>query len=542
MESEDRPVRFSCDHCGRTYSVADELSGRAFRMKCKACGESILVRSEVPADALADEPLGPVAPLSVLHAAEAEAAASLEPAVPEENPFVAQPVTAARAAAAVDGSLGSSSHGPVLQHAPPAPRAVAPRPSGPFALDAARSGAELPPRTEEPRPATVEELRRSLAEELAADASPEIVEFEVSEERASGFAIGRLREPEAERPGRNGNGAGRNGNGNGSHAPRSGQGRNGSGRDGGTSPAAIHRLSDGEGAVALVAFTEPAVAAARPPRERAAVVAALDPAPAPARRSRAPLLVGVGAAMAVGLLVGWLVRGKGEPAPSTAGSTSAPQAVVAPAAPSTAEPPAPAPAVAVAPAPLPEAASPAEPAAGPRPDEAADRAALRRAARARRGEPSPPLAAPAEAEVAVPRSGIVRAERVQQNAQAPADPRPEPFAPAAVAEPDRAPVADAPRYMASGFKAPSLASKGCLSDNLRLPAHLADLVSGPVTVKFAVYPGGGVQQVQVVSPVSDPRIGEAVARAVRACTWVAGADADGKPAPMWVIQPVRFAE
>jgi TonB family protein len=70
---------------------------------------------------------------------------------------------------------------------------------------------------------------------------------------------------------------------------------------------------------------------------------------------------------------------------------------------------------------------------------------------------------------------------------------------------------------------------------------VAALASGPVTVKFAVYPGGKVERVQVISPVADPRIGEAVVRAVRACEWVAGSDAEGNPTALWVVQPVRFA-
>jgi TonB family protein len=67
------------------------------------------------------------------------------------------------------------------------------------------------------------------------------------------------------------------------------------------------------------------------------------------------------------------------------------------------------------------------------------------------------------------------------------------------------------------------------------------MVGGPVTVRFAVYPDGRVEQLQVMNQLPDPRIGEAVVRAVRACEWVPGADADGAPAPLWVVQPIRLA-
>jgi DNA-directed RNA polymerase subunit RPC12/RpoP len=37
-------VKFACDRCGRSYSVAEELRGRAFKMKCKSCGHLIVVK------------------------------------------------------------------------------------------------------------------------------------------------------------------------------------------------------------------------------------------------------------------------------------------------------------------------------------------------------------------------------------------------------------------------------------------------------------------------------------------------------------------
>jgi hypothetical protein len=46
-------VRFACDQCGRAYAAAEELRGRAFRMRCKGCGHLLVVR---PGRAPAREP------------------------------------------------------------------------------------------------------------------------------------------------------------------------------------------------------------------------------------------------------------------------------------------------------------------------------------------------------------------------------------------------------------------------------------------------------------------------------------------------------
>jgi protein TonB len=48
--------------------------------------------------------------------------------------------------------------------------------------------------------------------------------------------------------------------------------------------------------------------------------------------------------------------------------------------------------------------------------------------------------------------------------------------------------------------------------------------------------------VQVMGQVADPRITEAVRRAVQACNWVPGADAEGKPTALWVVLPIRLAK
>ena len=56
-------MRFRCDSCQRVYVVSQELSGRAFRMKCKTCGATISVRpgAEMPETA-PRQPVLPAAP------------------------------------------------------------------------------------------------------------------------------------------------------------------------------------------------------------------------------------------------------------------------------------------------------------------------------------------------------------------------------------------------------------------------------------------------------------------------------------------------
>jgi len=103
-------------------------------------------------------------------------------------------------------------------------------------------------------------------------------------------------------------------------------------------------------------------------------------------------------------------------------------------------------------------------------------------------------------------------------------------------------VEEAPRYVTTGFKPPRLGSKTCLAENLRLPPELLDMVSGPLTVKFAVYSTGAVGSIQILTAVPDPRIAEAIKRAISSCEWIPGADAQGKATALWVIQPFRFAE
>jgi len=140
-------VRFQCGRCGRHYSVSEELRGRSFKIKCRACGENVVVRP---------------------------------PPLQEVNPFVAEPVTAASAASVVDAAAAREA---AMAQAPPVAPPPTARPPGPDELPghpewftdveaaalasdglspAAPSPVEVPPR----RSAALEELRRALAEAL----------------------------------------------------------------------------------------------------------------------------------------------------------------------------------------------------------------------------------------------------------------------------------------------------------------------------------------------------------------------------------------
>ncbi len=98
---------------------------------------------------------------------------------------------------------------------------------------------------------------------------------------------------------------------------------------------------------------------------------------------------------------------------------------------------------------------------------------------------------------------------------------------------------DAPQYMGAGFKAPKMADKDCFRENFRIPPALSGFVTS-VTVKFAVYPNGAVGAFSVMGQVPDARISDAIRNALSNCQWIPGADAQGKPTPIYVIMPVRL--
>lgn len=99
---------------------------------------------------------------------------------------------------------------------------------------------------------------------------------------------------------------------------------------------------------------------------------------------------------------------------------------------------------------------------------------------------------------------------------------------------------EAPTYATAGYRRPELAVRDCLQSSLKISRELQRSVSGPVTVKFAIRKDGSPSNFQVTTQVPDRRIGEAIWSVVTSCQWIAGADAKGRPASIWVIVPFRF--
>jgi periplasmic protein TonB len=99
---------------------------------------------------------------------------------------------------------------------------------------------------------------------------------------------------------------------------------------------------------------------------------------------------------------------------------------------------------------------------------------------------------------------------------------------------------DGPVYPGSGARAPRLADPGCLRESLRLPRDLQGFVSGPIDVRFAIQTDGSVTDLQVLTALPDPRIAEAISRAVSSCRWIVGADVQGRPTWFWKPMRLRF--
>lgn len=101
-------------------------------------------------------------------------------------------------------------------------------------------------------------------------------------------------------------------------------------------------------------------------------------------------------------------------------------------------------------------------------------------------------------------------------------------------------IEEAPQYATTGFRPPQEADPGCVRAAIRLPAALTGFVSAPVVVKFAVTRSGTIGDVQFMSPVADPRIGDVIRQALRSCRWIPGSDAQGRATSLWVVMPFRF--
>ncbi|HSN93140.1 MAG TPA: TonB family protein, partial [Anaeromyxobacteraceae bacterium] len=101
-------------------------------------------------------------------------------------------------------------------------------------------------------------------------------------------------------------------------------------------------------------------------------------------------------------------------------------------------------------------------------------------------------------------------------------------------------VEDAPALPGDGVRKPAFADPGCMERSLRLPPDLAGRYDGSLTVKFPVAADGTVGRVEVLGGLPDPRLAPAVEAAIRACRFLPGADAQGRPTALWVVMPLRF--
>jgi TonB family protein len=244
----------------------------------------------------------------------------------------------------------------------------------------------------------------------------------------------------------------------------------------------------------------------------------------------AVVLFGAGAALAAGVTVAARAVLREPAAPATAPAPLAAAPAIDPSMPQDAAPE-PALGLAVVPAeePAPEAA-PAPPA--PRRKEG------RRAAASVSISSRPLLPAPR------PVAGAATGEGVPEDAP-PELPThglsaPLPIEVASAVPPPAPAVEDAPAYPGSGFRKPAPADRACVERSLRLPRDLSGRFDGTLTVKFPVAVDGSVGAVEVLGPVPDPRVTQAVEAAIRSCRFNPGTDPQGKPTPLWAVMPLRF--
>ncbi len=162
-------MKFACERCGRSYSVADELRGRAFKMKCKSCDHLIVVKpAAAPVVAVVPPPPAPAAPPAPAlqmppkwtQAANERAVAEVTPSVPERSSVASPP------------RLSADSVDPMAaKPAGPVPGVVAPS-NGEyldFALEPERIEEATPPSEEPP----ADEAVAAVLEAAMATPSPD---------------------------------------------------------------------------------------------------------------------------------------------------------------------------------------------------------------------------------------------------------------------------------------------------------------------------------------------------------------------------------
>ena len=284
---------------------------------------------------------------------------------------------------------------------------------------------------------------------------------------------------------------------------------------------------------------EPAPAPARvaapppPPPAEAARPARAAPTFQSARtgRSRLPLVLGAAAAVAMGGAA-LLVRGGADtPAPPTTPAAPAEVPALVPPAPhpvlpAAIERPAAAPAPAQPrPAPRPRSERPIVATAAPLEVRASDAEAAAAAA-----GPTPTPAPAAGPPPAATPAASAPARPAASSADIPLPPPP----------PGMELVRDAPAYPADGFKKPRLAEPGCVQSSLRLPRDAFGLEGETATIRFAVGPDGAPSHFQLMAGPADPRVASAIWAAVQRCAFEPGTDAQGRPALLWLVMPLRF--
>lgn len=96
----------------------------------------------------------------------------------------------------------------------------------------------------------------------------------------------------------------------------------------------------------------------------------------------------------------------------------------------------------------------------------------------------------------------------------------------------------APVFTTSGYTKPAEVRKGCVAGSVRLPVELAGF-SGAVSTKFAVELDGATSRFEVLSDAPE-KVADAIAQAVKGCTFTPGRDPKGAPVVAWLILPLRF--
>lgn len=261
-------------------------------------------------------------------------------------------------------------------------------------------------------------------------------------------------------------------------------------------------------------------------------------APAPAR-SRARLAAGAAAAaLALGAAV-WLAAGR-PTAPAREGA--AVRATVTQELPWTSQPP----------------LAPPDPSYVERPRAPGARAPSAAGGAAAAAPLAPPATAPAappppDAAARLPAHGEPDAAAARDLPAAPATatapeasppPAPEPVPAAADAPPPSPPAlaAAAPAQdlrPGSRARAPLLRTPGCVAEALRVPRTLEGRLPREVVVRLEVGVDGRPSDVAFAGSV-DPRLGSALAAAIRTCRFEPGADPNGAPAPAPATMRVRL--